>query len=186
MNGLNKNFIYASYTKRFLSNITDLIIILLSILLIYFILDCTNYNLLNKIKPYGDYIFIFIFVIFYHSYFVLTKWQATPGKRLFNIQVVNNNGGKVNFKHSLIRTAMGLFFYICFISIFTFPLLFIEKFAKSLGYFNGGYMRSLLYTSWPLIYLFIDLSLMYGFFRIFNKQQTIYDRFTKTHVIVKQ
>lgn len=55
------------------------------------------------------YIIILLIGAIYHAYFNSSKWQATIGKRVMNIMVVKEDGGRINFFQGLAHYFLSLF-----------------------------------------------------------------------------
>ncbi|MDR0572399.1 MAG: RDD family protein, partial [Rickettsiales bacterium] len=49
---------------------------------------------------------LMLVVFLYHLFFILSKQQATPGQRIFNLVVVRMDGGTVTFKDALNRVTL--------------------------------------------------------------------------------
>ena len=58
--------------------------------------------------------------------FESSRWQATPGKRLLRLQVVNLQGGRVRFGQALVRTLVMLCGVILY-GLGTLPALFTRR-----------------------------------------------------------
>ncbi|MDA0782613.1 MAG: RDD family protein [Rickettsiales bacterium] len=62
--------------------------------------------------------------------FLVTKWQATPGKRLMKIYVVHMSGNKISFVRAILRTSLPLLIICIFASVF-FMLLIKMNYQSS-------------------------------------------------------
>jgi uncharacterized RDD family membrane protein YckC len=166
---MENNFTYASYTRRVMSNIIDG-----TILLILILFKPIKYDILDNINPYIDklYIIIFLYILVYHSLFIYSGWQATPGKKLVGIKVINSEGHKLGFGFIVLRYTLALSCYIIAITICGYAL---GRSMQLLGYF-------VILLGAPLICV-LALFLMYFCFRCFDKKRTFYDKVSKSHVV---
>ena len=165
---MENNFIYASYTRRFFSNIIDEAILLTLIILIPM-----KYNVNISTFIYNSYITIFVYIIVYHIIFISSGWQATPGKKLVGIKVINKEGYKLPFGLSVLRHTLALSFYIVAIIICGYIM---DHSIQSFGYL-------LILLGVPLLFV-VALFFMYFCFRRFNKKRTFYDIVSRSHVVV--
>lgn len=92
---------YAGFFKRFAAFIVDLIIVVA----IYVAVAL----LLGKLASFGvgpgivNFAFVVVFVLYY-AVFDSSKYQATPGKLLFGIKIVDANGGRLSFGTACLRS----------------------------------------------------------------------------------
>ena len=173
-------FIYASYTRRIMSNVIDGIILVLLLIVISEI-DASSYNILAKVKPYGDYLLICSVTIIYYSFFISSNCQATLGKKICRIKVINDDGNSLKLRFSILKSTLALVFYFISILVFSLPLIYIFTYAEKIGIspviVNPQMLGGML--------LFIaDLSLMYFFFGYFSKKRAFYDKVSKSHVVI--
>jgi len=184
---LNKNqntkydkFIHASYGRRLMSNVIDgaiLNILSLSILIAesYF----AHYVFLNKIKPYDEGLIIFLVITLYYGFFESSKLQATPGKKLCGIKVVNTNGFSLSIWMAIARLLIAMSFYAVALMVLTIPLIYLMHYAAKIG------IELAIFEVFGLpILLITELGLMYLFLKLINKNRTFYDTITKSHVLL--
>ena len=169
-------FIYASYGRRILSNIIDGLIILLIFISIDF-----NQSILVTTKPYGDYVVLFSIIVLYHSFLTSYVYEATIGKKLCKIKIVNDNGNALSIKLSIMRSVLAVIFYISFILVLSFPLIYLIQYLEKIGISFVIFDAQVF--GLPIL-LAADLGLMYFFFGILNKNRTFYDKLSKSHVLL--
>lgn len=178
--------IYAPISKRLLAFILDIIILLP----IYFILQFLMTMLLaigigqRSFIPYLDILFIVItftmpaFIIFMiQVHFVVSRWQATPGKRIMSIFIGHvGNGVKISKLASFFRILLRS------IILILFPLglsvIFTDQIIK---YFFSFDLRELIDLFGNINYTIVGICLMLPailsiILAIFSKTKlTIYD-----------
>ncbi|MGI4850546.1 MAG: RDD family protein [Janthinobacterium lividum] len=110
-----QNFIYGGFWRRVGAAIIDAIIFmtfcLLLAILLYF--DYKNKNPLTELGRFRIIIlgFILYFVpMFYKIIFTSSKFQATPGKMLFSLKVVDSTGNRLTTFRSFIRCFSEIFY----------------------------------------------------------------------------
>lgn len=103
---------YASFWKRFNAYGTDVLIVqLLALALVLMFTrlptleDFVTMNQAANDWASGFTNLSLVLSAAYNIYFVAGRWQATPGKRLCRIQVVNTDGSRLTFAQSAIRHA---------------------------------------------------------------------------------
>lgn len=74
------------------------------------------------------YVVCFAASMAYHTCFIASKWQATPGKRVMNCIVVTRDGKRLSYGHALGRHLA------CFLSWLPFP-------PVTIGFFLAGWTR---------------------------------------------
>jgi uncharacterized RDD family membrane protein YckC len=132
---------YAGFWRRFLACLIDGILIVLPS---YFITKLV-FSLLKFILPgasawtFEDYannqlpyyvtlisgIPSLIFLCFAFAwFFACYKWQATPGKRIMKVYVVNKDGSKVSYRTGFLRTFLPavLYWTVAIIKIVLYPI----------------------------------------------------------------
>jgi uncharacterized RDD family membrane protein YckC len=122
------SFLIAGYGSRLLSWIIDLLFIATLILAISY--------LANLMIPLGQGISTALgltaFFMVNWGYFVFWEWKTggqSPGKKLFHIRVIQNNGAKITLFQSMIRNllriidSMPFFYLLAFITSFLSPQL---------------------------------------------------------------
>jgi uncharacterized RDD family membrane protein YckC len=105
-------FIYAGFWKRVAATILDGIAS--SFILIAIQLFCALLGImLPKVIAGGLYGFgAILVVLLYYPLFESSKLQATPGKYILEIQVINNKGGKISFLQGLARYLLKFISYV--------------------------------------------------------------------------
>jgi uncharacterized RDD family membrane protein YckC len=88
---------------RFIAYFLDLIFEILILLVVGFVIGILG-SVLGGNVAMGVYYLLYFFIWwFYHVFFELSRWGATPGKRIFGLRVVDEAGGSVSLGQSMIR-----------------------------------------------------------------------------------
>lgn len=105
---------YAGFWMRFVAYLIDGIIMLVPAAMIIssivffqaiFFYDAFLYDNLGWFWEDGIYYLLGILMnLFYFGIFHATKWQATPGKRILNLKVVDESGNRLSFGRSMLRS----------------------------------------------------------------------------------
>ncbi|MEW5800694.1 MAG: RDD family protein [bacterium] len=122
------SFLIAGYGSRLLSWIIDLLFIATLILAVSY--------LANVLIPIGQGVSsalaLAAFFLINWGYFVFWEWKTggqSPGKKLFHLRVIQNNGSKITLFQSMIRNllriidSMPVFYLVAFVSSFLSPQL---------------------------------------------------------------
>ena len=79
------------------------------ILLVFLIVSIFSASYLGSEVAEGIRLLLFFFVLwFYHVFFELSRWGATPAKMIFGLRVVDEAGGSVSLGQSMIRNFLRL------------------------------------------------------------------------------
>ncbi len=89
---------YPGFSARMLAHNIDLIILLPFFYLLGYFIE-NNWMLFT---------WCFVLYVFYHSVFELTKWKATPGKKLQHIRVCHESGADLGMGQVFLRNAFKL------------------------------------------------------------------------------
>lgn len=74
--------------------------------------DKIGYSMLDTLlDSYSYYVIIGVQCLFISALLEASWWQATLGKKLLKLQVVNNNLGRISLKQSIVRNLLK---FICF------------------------------------------------------------------------
>ena len=73
------------------------------------------------------YIINCIFFVFIFKMFLTSNWQATPGKRMMNIYVVDTLGRKLSTKKAVLRTALPILVFILYTLSMNYRTVELEK-----------------------------------------------------------
>jgi len=88
---------------RFIAYFLDLIFEGLILLVLVFTIGIIG-SVLGANVATGVYYLLYFFIWwFYHVFFEISRWGATPGKRIFGLRVVDEAGGAVTLGQSMIR-----------------------------------------------------------------------------------
>ncbi len=132
---LNQNFVYAPFGKRMAAAILDMFIIIIFIIAESFFLGVLkgififiNFStLVSKIDSNNIFMFIlFLIPTVYVSYCECTSQQASPGKQIMGLQVVNMKIQRLTFRHAFIRAILR-WISIVFYLIGYIPAIFTQK-----------------------------------------------------------
>ena len=88
---------------RFIAYVLDLIFEILVLLVVWFIIGLMATVLGGNVAMGVYYLLYFFIWWFYHVFFELSRWGATPGKMIFGLRVVDEAGGSVTLGQSMIR-----------------------------------------------------------------------------------
>jgi uncharacterized RDD family membrane protein YckC len=119
---------YAGFWRRFVAYVIDAAIFYVPFLILQFVLlkvltittgyDYSNLSFFsatpsieNKSEATINNIVFVIqsaVYIYIYKFFLLSTWQATPGKRIMNIYVVDTNGNRLTDNKAILRTALPL------------------------------------------------------------------------------
>ena len=171
-----QHFEYASYTRRFFASVIDgLILVFISLLF-----NICIWNVDVKIPVFGGKIFWLIdifLVLFYYSLFTSSNLKASLGQSLCGIYSLDTNFEKLSFYKALFRTVIA-FTICCIISI-----IFI---ARSLICEYGLRKFGIRFSFYGIqTYLLLGLFFCFLMFHFIVEDRTIYDRLTKTKVMIK-
>ena len=109
---MNEQVAYAGFWIRFCAYVLDVFIATFVIAIPYTVLSIiVNVGIsalsLDANTAYVIYLFMYcIYLAACIGYFVVlpsTKWQATPGKKLLGLQIVNAQGKRISFLRALVR-----------------------------------------------------------------------------------
>jgi len=111
---VNHNSIYGGFWIRFLAYIIDYVLWLIPTLLIFgvFQLNESTANILGYINSF--------LMIVYFAALESSTWQATPGKKICGLKVINRDGGKLSFLHALGRSILSA---LCVFNLFIGSLM---------------------------------------------------------------
>lgn len=171
MNAKNPTLYYAGFLKRAGASVADFIILTLVIIFLGYILRLVNlYN-----KNLDIAVIIAYFVIFFGS-----KWNATPGKILFKIQVIRKDGEKIKSLRGAVRALIPLIFIIIFALVFSTIIFEIANSPQKTLSDEDIMAMSIISTALALITYFIIC-----FITIISSKQkiTIHDLICGTRVI---
>lgn len=132
---LNQNFVYAPFWKRVAAAILDVFM-----MAIFCIVESFFFGILQGIFVFANFLTlelgknisnIYLFIIFiiptiYFSYCECTSRQATPGKQIMGLQVVNTNIQRITFRHAVIRAILRWISTILYFIGYV-PALFTQK-----------------------------------------------------------
>lgn len=93
---------------RFVAYFLDLMIQALILVGCFFLLAAASTVLGGNIAMGVQQLFSFLVWWFYHVFCEVSRWGATPGKRIFGLKVVNEAGGPVTVGQSMIRNFIRL------------------------------------------------------------------------------
>lgn len=112
---------YASFWKRCLAGMIDLIIAVASVGIVAFMICNVKITGIRENTIVLIAIFSFYALIFlYFAYFESSIWQATPGKKMLNMRLMRVDGSKVTFLRALARSLCKLFLsYFGVMALFT-------------------------------------------------------------------
>lgn len=165
----------ASRFKRFLAYIIDAIILsfVSSIIILPFVFESFSQTseLQLFITRYYS-IVLTIVMLFYFPFFESSKFQATLGKKVFNLYVSDSNDQRINYSTAFAR---------CFIWILpSLPIVFLQINSKTIEEYNDK-MSSYWWLTTICFLLYCVLLLP-----IFGKERTtLYDILTSTRVSKK-
>ncbi|MCU9614488.1 RDD family protein [Caldibacillus lycopersici] len=114
---------------------------------------------------YGIILFLFANIIF--PYFERSRWQASIGKQLLCLKVVDFSGGKIGFLQTLFRSIIKAM--ILFLSHFLLLRVYIEQASDT---------PLILFVLWFLFVVICIGSLLYS-----KQNQPLYDRATGVFII---
>ncbi|MFA4861560.1 RDD family protein [Methanoregula sp.] len=91
---------YAGFWRRFCATIPDLVVVGIAAILIKYTLETYRmpYPLLATLFLSGAF-----YLLLYSPFWLSSRYQATPGKLLFKVMVVYDNGRRLPFTRALIR-----------------------------------------------------------------------------------
>jgi len=132
---------YAGFWIRFMAYIIDMVIFIVPTLIIDFFaykvvsaISGNDYSHLsafnlsfsesyNTSMSYNDvYVYSLVYIIqcsvfvILYKYFLTSSWQATPGKRLMNVHVVDTAFNRISSKKAILRTSLPIIFSFIFIT----------------------------------------------------------------------
>ena len=91
---------------RFIAYFLDLIFEILILLVVGFVIGILATALGANVAMGVYYLLYFFIWWFYHVFFELSRWGATPGKKIFGLRVVDEAGGSVTLGQSMIRNIL--------------------------------------------------------------------------------
>lgn len=184
--------VYAGIIRRVIASFTDIIILFLLSLFIYFLIflyfidteKITYHYFINYILSNPVIIFIlFLFISTCYFTFTHSILGQSIGKYIFKIKVVSLKGEKINFIVSLLRWLILIILGLSPIIISTILLKFFFKFWE-ISYI----LNSLLDTYYGILLITISISIFnLGYLWIFvdYNRRGLHDKFTFTIVIKK-
>jgi uncharacterized RDD family membrane protein YckC len=123
------------------------------------------------------------------TFFVISPWQATPGSKLFHIQIVSNEGNKLGFWQAFMRSfveVMAVFIlYVIsgmFMSFARFALRVLLDLFEAYDY-EAIYFIYLLATMSSYFAVFGALIINYFISHLLKKQILLHDFVSKSRVI---
>ncbi|MCC8368921.1 MAG: RDD family protein [Rickettsia endosymbiont of Oxypoda opaca] len=143
------DYTYCGVWRRFGAYLFDLFIMLLSIFCISYILNAflkiISLKIFNIHKEFykwkvieGNFtiyivismVFLVIQIVFYWTLFESSKIQATPGKYLLNMKIINQDGTKISFLKSFFRLLLNILIIIFGFGVVEIINLFCIIFTK--------------------------------------------------------
>jgi len=106
-------YIYAGFWVRVAALLLDSLIIgMVNMLLIFSASNFEYYNYTMEYETYHrQHIMLLATIVFvkfaYFTFFTSSAWQATPGKKIVGIRVINTDGTTVSFLKALGRCTIG-------------------------------------------------------------------------------
>jgi uncharacterized RDD family membrane protein YckC len=101
------DIIYADLKRRMGAYLVDLLIVAATFTLLKVILFLNNPN--YHYIFWLNLLFVFSIWIFYYGFFESSLFQATPGKILFKLRVINKHGLRIGFARSSLRFIASFF-----------------------------------------------------------------------------
>ena len=102
---------FGGFWIRFAAYFVDVVVMLIPTLLIAFLLRSTlptdNESQESFVRLIDDFINLMTWWV-YTSAFLSSSWQATPGKRICGLKVIDYNGGRISFGQATGRYFAGL------------------------------------------------------------------------------
>lgn len=127
---------YASFKKRLLSYLADSFILAIASFIVFVLLAKIMYNTKNfkTVLRGSDESIAFFYVMlllvsiiitgyFYYVLFECSKWMATPGKKIFHLQMINQDGHKLSVYGASVRYLYRYLSYVMLLSGFLFSLI---------------------------------------------------------------
>ena len=173
---------YAGFFKRTVAAIVDCLIIFLCAVISYKVIIMIFHPAVIATRDYlfrpWQYVFYPLFTLFILLYFFVfeTLGQATLGKHLFALKVVDNQGNQLTLINKLLR----FLFVIVFAVSTQLPNILCFEYMFPINEHNKYYFSSYNYIFGILVLLCIISYLCLIFS---SKNQTLYDKITKTFVI---
>ena len=183
MNNLENqnNLVYAGFIKRTAAFVVDYFIIAVCSLvlggIINSLISVSNVNFKGFEISFFRFIYYSCFALFISIYYLISevKYQATFGKRLFGLKVVNNKGNKISFISSLFR----FLFVVIFAVSIHIPHIFFSTGAMLVNYDYLLIDRANVISYIIALVCFVSyLCLLFS-----QKKQTLYDKLTNSFVI---
>ncbi len=172
---------YAGFIKRTAAFVVDYFIIAVSSLvlggIINSLVNYPNVNFRGFEISFFRFVYYSCFAFFISIYYLVSevKYQATFGKHLFGLKVVNSKENKI----SLISKLFRFLFVIIFVISFNIPQVFF-----SMGAMPINYDYVLIDRCNIISYIIAFVCLISYLCLLFSqKKQTLYDKLTKTFVI---
>jgi len=104
-NEMDKNdFKYAGFWVRFGAWLIDYAGVLFFSIILYIILAILGFDPTNMDRGL-DVVLTYIYMVLYFTFFIAT-WSTTPGKRIYGLKVVNEDGNKVSWSMSFKRALL--------------------------------------------------------------------------------
>lgn len=99
---MNQTLPYAGRLERLFANLIDTLILFVPAAMVYSLTATTNAE--GELEP-ADISMLIVFLVHmaYYTAFTSSSWQATPGKRLFNMYVIRTDRQRLTQRDALER-----------------------------------------------------------------------------------
>ncbi len=167
---------YAEFGRRIIAFIIDHIIISIMVVIVNFLMlilaieEISSDKTLHYILDVDGNIYSWV-VVLYFTLLHRSKWQATVGKRLCNIHVVDKEGKRIGIFRSFFRAISHYIIGLLFLFVAIYLLVFFDMKEDNL-------------LLWIVCIIFVSINILWYLMAFFTKERTAgHDLICKTRVV---